>query len=809
MCVQELGQSAGCAAFDRATRVRGVAILVLKASESVGSGAQGGGEVVAHRARRGLLITAGAVVVGAVVQVVTNYATSLAPGWLRDPWHVWSVLVVLVLVLVIFDLITERSRAEPESIQPVALPPSVRLAVAPSSLRPPYVEPGTLRGRDGELARLAELVEEVPAQGMGGLVVVAGPGGIGKTTLVAVAAADAATAGRVVFWMRWRAGDTAESLTARMVDAATTLGLPAQRMGAAQVAGASLVDVVWAHLEATPGWVVVLDNLDQPATVSGDGEPVADYRGWIRPSRAGLVVVSSRDQDSATWGPAAQLIRLGPLDEHAGGQVLLTAAPKAGTAEQAQGLSVRLGGFPLALRAAGRALAEPTAALRSFGTYQRALASRSISLLPDLPASPDASDPEIARRLVGYTWELSLDQLAGEGLPLARPLLRLIALFAEAPIPRFLFAPDLLSELTGSDVSAAALDGALAGLGRYGLLEVPDPVRTYQIPTLAVHPLVRETTLLLLKQTTDPLPWYEALSRWLITQVDDTAAVGRDGWDTARLLAPHLPLLTGLHSADPDTFRPARDALDTLATQLRAAGAFAAELGLRQTVLHAEERVLGAEHPHTLASRNNLALALNDRGEPRRAAELHQQTLILMERVRGAEHPDTLNSRNNLALALTGWGSTGGPVSCTSRSLPSASGSKVSSTPIPCPAATTSPPRSTGWGSTGGPVSCTSRSLPSASGSKVSSTPIPCPAATTSPSRSTGWGSTGGPLSCTSRSLPSASGSKVSSTPIPCPAATTSPPRSTGWGSTGGPLSCTSRSLPSASGSKVSSTPTP
>jgi hypothetical protein len=155
---------------------------------------------MANRARRGLLITAGAVVVGAANQVVTNYATPLAPGWLRDPWHVWSVLVVLVLILVIVDLITERSQEVPGTIvAPVALSPPIRFAVPPSSLRPPHVEPGALRGRDSGLTRLTGLVAQCSAHRVDGLVVAAGPGGIGKTSLVAAAAAEAVRVGWVVF----------------------------------------------------------------------------------------------------------------------------------------------------------------------------------------------------------------------------------------------------------------------------------------------------------------------------------------------------------------------------------------------------------------------------------------------------------------------------------------------------------------------------------------------------------------------------------------------------------------------------------
>lgn len=68
------------------------------------------------------------------------------------------------------------------------------------------------------------------------------------------------------------------------------------------------------------------------------------------------------------------------------------------------------------------------------------------------------------------------------------------------------------------------------------------------------------------------------------------------------------------------------------------------------------ERVLGADHPNTLASRNNLAVALGALHEHRQAAELHRATLTARERVLGPDHPDTLNSRHNLASALGGLG---------------------------------------------------------------------------------------------------------------------------------------------------------
>jgi tetratricopeptide (TPR) repeat protein len=61
--------------------------------------------------------------------------------------------------------------------------------------------------------------------------------------------------------------------------------------------------------------------------------------------------------------------------------------------------------------------------------------------------------------------------------------------------------------------------------------------------------------------------------------------------------------------------------------------------------------VLGADHPDTLGSRNNLAYAYRSAGRLDQAIPLYERTLADSERVLGADHPQTLTSRNNLAYA--------------------------------------------------------------------------------------------------------------------------------------------------------------
>ncbi|SNR81940.1 Tetratricopeptide repeat-containing protein, partial [Geodermatophilus saharensis] len=61
--------------------------------------------------------------------------------------------------------------------------------------------------------------------------------------------------------------------------------------------------------------------------------------------------------------------------------------------------------------------------------------------------------------------------------------------------------------------------------------------------------------------------------------------------------------------------------------------------------------VLGPDHPDTLASRGNLAVAYVNAGRMTEALPLLERTLTDRERVLGPDHPDTRNTRDNLAAA--------------------------------------------------------------------------------------------------------------------------------------------------------------
>lgn len=517
-------------------------------------------------ARVGSAVSGGSAGIAFLVGIVTNYVTAELPKWAENTILVWSVFAGLAVVsLGLFFWERRLAAGAPDGSRPPV--PLGRIVASGHSMNPPTV-PAPVRGRAAELERIGALVRG-PG---GGMVVVCGAGGLGKTTLAAEAAAQARAQGQVVVWIRWR--DDPERLGQDLAQAAHILGLPESRLEEARTGRVSLVDAVWEHLATVTGWLIVVDNVDTPARVGPGSGPPAAYRGWLRPHGGGALLVTSRDTTRQTWGPDADLLHLQPLADEAAGTVLLDAARHAGTEAEAEALAVRLGGLPLALNAAGAYLAVPTSRHRTFAAYQHALETEFADLLgAEHPTA--AADPSVARRVVRHTWDLSLDQLESDGYTLARPVLQLLALLEPAPVPRTLITPELVTDATGQPATAATVDAALAGLHQYGLLHTPDTNETEPGSTvvgrLQLHPLVREVTAHTLNRPEPTNTWLTAIDAHLTQAVDAVAGMpGRTGWPTARLLAPHLP--AHLDRNTQRGFLTVRNTLDSLADLPRSSG---------------------------------------------------------------------------------------------------------------------------------------------------------------------------------------------------------------------------------------------
>jgi tetratricopeptide (TPR) repeat protein len=107
---------------------------------------------------------------------------------------------------------------------------------------------------------------------------------------------------------------------------------------------------------------------------------------------------------------------------------------------------------------------------------------------------------------------------------------------------------------------------------------------------------------------------------------------------------------------------PGPDHPDTLATRgnlalaLRGAGRLDEAEAEHRAVVEAMTRVLGADYPATLAGRGNLAGVLRAAGRLAEAEAEHRAVLKIMKRVLGRTHPGTLTCRGNIASLLHAQG---------------------------------------------------------------------------------------------------------------------------------------------------------
>jgi len=549
-------------------------------------------------------------------------------------------------------------------VHPSAVPPAAAKAAHAKPLVVPQrrIRADRLRGRDGLVHKLTAAIDRIrdgqcPEDGQ--VWVLHGMGGCGKTT-VATEVAHRARDGGIRTW--WVSATLAAELEACLHAVAFDVGASEEEFTRGHPA-----DVLWRRLDSSPRpWLLVIDNADDLNLLEGGAGRLADGRGWLRApaTGAGLVLLTSREGAQPRWGSWTHLEAVPALGEIDGAQVLCDLAPQAGSSDQARSLCAWLGGLPLALDLAGSYLADAAASLwpqpgtpDTFDAYQVALEEQFDTLGADPSATPD----EQARRKLTTTWELSLDLLASRGLPLARPLLRLISCFAPAPLPYgVLLDIDLLS---GSPLfrgtSRDELARTLEGLVRLGLVvTTTTESRDANLRRVALlPPLVRATNRLHPDVQTRSGQYLDLLLALLENVIGHRDPEDPKNWALWNTLAPHCHSALQFAHRFTDTDVPERlvrlsQPAHLAARYLQAAGLYVQAAAGHRDVVRLRRSALGDSHGDTLTARHHLALALRDEGRWAEAHAEYQEVLTLRSQLLGAEHPDTLATRHGLASVL-------------------------------------------------------------------------------------------------------------------------------------------------------------
>ncbi|MGW1533092.1 tetratricopeptide repeat protein [Streptomyces aureus] len=503
-----------------------------------------------------------------------------------------------------------------------------------------------LRGREALIERVESALS---VAGSPGVQVLCGLGGSGKTAIALELACGGLNRAQV-WWVDARQGSTLEA----------GLRAVARQAGAAEdeLRAGDTADVLWACLgRYGRPWLLVVDNADDPALLDGPGR-LSEGTGWIRPPAAGRggVLVTTRDSTPQTWGGACVLHPVRPLTGEGipdAARILCDhAGDAAGSFDDARHLARRLGGLPLALRLAGTYLADANVVPVPYRE-------------PDVPVDFRSYQAALDRGLahvdrgsvIDQTWAMSLKLLEQRGLPLARPLLRLIATFADAPLPytllltpRTLAGAGELARLDGPGVWS--LLTALAGLG---LVDLQPATGSDVLPVLRVHPLVRDASL-------DHTALGTAVQALHSAAFAEETGIPEepDYWEHWALLQPHaLDLfhrVAGSEPPDQTIADAAARAANLAARHLRGKGLYRQARVEFEAVLAHQRGTLGDTHPNTLVTRHNLAGALRDLGEVEQARSELEAVLAHRRSALGDTHPNTLTTRHNLAMALRDLG---------------------------------------------------------------------------------------------------------------------------------------------------------
>ncbi|MDX2515896.1 FxSxx-COOH system tetratricopeptide repeat protein [Streptomyces stelliscabiei] len=496
-------------------------------------------------------------------------------------------------------------------LPPEALVPPAEIQ-APPGLDNLPIRPDTFVGRARELERLDA------ALSFGGQTVVQavhGLGGIGKSTL---AAHWAATHPHGRAPVRWINAESPVAVQQGLADLATAL----QPALAKALTAEALAERAAQWLATHTGWLIVLDNVNDPA----------DITGLLARAPGGRFLITSRL--AAAWTIATTVVRLDILapDESLDLFTRITTATNPGRdLDGAADVCEELGHLPLAIEQAAAYLAQnplitPRAYLRLLAEHPAAMYRHGAATTP-------------AERTIARIWNVTLNRIT-ELQPQAADLLRTLAWYAPNLIPTTL--------ADGGPADPPALHAALGLLTAYSMI-TPDNVTG----TLAVHRLVQA-----LARTPDPedphrTPHHIAQAREQATANLRTALPATwetpATWPTWRTLLPHIDALADHTTADTDTATTA-GILNHTAGFLGDQGRPAHAIRHLQRALTACERVLGEDHPDTLNSRNNLALAYRSAGHLKKAIALYERTLTSHLRL-DEDHPSTLTVRSNLASA--------------------------------------------------------------------------------------------------------------------------------------------------------------
>jgi hypothetical protein len=509
-------------------------------------------------------------------------------------------------------------------IQPPATPSSGQVVAGDVPQPPPAFQPR------------ADLLAALPTAGPAGPVVrtVAGMRGVGKTHIAAAYARSCIEEGwRLVAWIN---AEDLGGVLAGLADVAAGLGLDAAD-GDVEAAGRAV-----RHRLEIDGdrCLLVFDNATDPAVL----------RPFIPAAGTAQVIITSNQQSIANLGAGVR------VDVFSEPEALAFLAERTGSPDSdgARAVAIELGYLPLALAQAAAVIADQHL---PYGAY--------LDRLRHMPVSSLLTPVEAGHypRGVAAAVLLSLDGVrAGDDTGVCTAVMDLLAVLSAAGVRRALVHEAgrqgvLDRDGQPSELPAEVVDRALARLAGVSLL-------TFSVDgsSVSAHRLVMRVIREQLAGRNSLTAACTAAEQLLDGLAESLDLTWHEDRGAVRDLTEQILALSESSAGCPADSAIARRMIDLRSWAVRflnrLGDSAARSILIAEPLLADQERVLGADHPDTLGTRNNLANAYRAAGRTDKAITLHKRTLADRQRVLGADHPDTLGTRNSLAIDYRAAGRT-------------------------------------------------------------------------------------------------------------------------------------------------------
>ncbi|KAF2004693.1 FabD/lysophospholipase-like protein [Amniculicola lignicola CBS 123094] len=387
-------------------------------------------------------------------------------------------------------------------------------------------------------------------------------------------------------------------------------------------------------------WLLIFDNADDIDMWLGKDGQQQSLVDQLPRSDDGCILFTTRDRKTAVKLAHQDVISVADPDEEMAIQLLrgyLSRKELVDDVHTAVKLLNELAFLPLAIVQAAAYLNENDTTLAK---YLGLLVEQEEDVVDLLSKDfEDESRYHGIKNPVAATWLISFEQMC-EREPLAGDYLSFMACIEPTNIPQSML-PAGKSRMQETD--AIGLLKAYSFVGEKSVKMTSD-----------MHRLVHLATRSWLRKGNRLMEWTIKAKQQLSKVFPDHDYTNRSKWT---LYLPHARRILESEVRDGEEGGGAHmQLLWKFAMCLHADGKFNEAEDAFAQVMEMEKKVLGEEHPGTLASISNLALTYINQGRWKEAEELGVRVIETRKRVLGKEHPGTLISISNLAITFWNQG---------------------------------------------------------------------------------------------------------------------------------------------------------